>query len=163
MKNKQVINYSDESPSKELDVHSLVEVIMEYFNDESQYDSDYLDLRINLLRDHFGIPKSDEFPSVIDELLGGLMQFVSIVILPLDGAIEVPNGLIFEATDQVNSNNAENIKLIHELIFKIRSEYVKYLVLGSVLPTLQQKTLKLSQLISEGLPESAPDIDFYSY
>ena len=159
-------DYSNEPPSKVLDLNSLIEAIHEYFDPTYPHDSEYLRIRINLLRNFFGIG-SDSINSnsqVIDRLLEGYGEIKSVQVLPFEGASEVPDSIDTEAHVHIAKKFEKELKQIRDKAYTIQRAYIIYLIQHSIgSPKLTSKTVTLSELISQGLPKADPGIDYDSY
>jgi len=163
MNDEGVVDYQNESPNKKLNIHSLVEAIVEQSNRQSSHDWEYLSLRIKLLCEFFGIPSKDDWPNELDLLINGCGKLPSVEILPLEGALEVPSGVIFESLDTVLGTYENEIHSIRAQIRKIQSEYVTLVLMAIVPEEKIQNQLRLSDLINAGLPVSDPGIDYELY
>ena len=159
-------DYSNEPPNKVLDLNSLIEVIHEFFDPTFPHDSDYLRIRINLLRDLFGIGSDSNSPNsrVIDELLDGYGEIKNVRVLPFEGALEVPDSIDTEAHFQIEKQFKKELKQIRDNAYKIQRAYITYVIQHSISkPRLRSKTVTLAELISQGLPKTDPGIDYDSY
>jgi hypothetical protein len=156
-------DYSNELPNKVLDLNSLIEAIHEYFDPTYPHDSEYLRIRINLLRDFFGIG-SDSINSnsqVIDTLLEGYGEIKSVQVLPFEGASEVPDSIDTEAHVHIAKQFKKELKQIRDNAYKIQRAYIAYVIQHSISsPKLKSKTITLSELISLGLPNADPGVDY---
>ena len=162
----KIADYSNEPSNKVLDLNSLIEVIHEFFDPTFPHDSEYLRIRINLLRNFFGIG-SDSINSnsqVIDRLLEGYGEIKSVQVLPFEGASEVPDSIDTEAHVYIAKKFEKELKQIRDKAYAIQRAYITYLIEHSISsPKLTSKTVTLSELISQGLPKADPGIDYDSY
>lgn len=150
------MDYANESPSKVLGLSALVEAIHEFLDPSVEHDTDYLTQRIKLLRDVFciGADSENSNAGVIDNLLFGYGQVSPVKILPFEGASEVPDTLDTKAHIEITEAFESELSKVRELSYQIQHAYIAFVVGGAVSKELQTKTVLLSQLISQGLPES---------
>jgi hypothetical protein len=150
----------NESPDQILNSYSLAEAIIEFFNEDSQYDNDYLLLRINLLRSVFGLESGsdNENARIFDELLFGYGQLPTLRILPFDGALEIPSSIDSDAHMTIGKQFKNEIDLIKENFRKVQASYITHLVIHSIDIKNRNNTVRLAELINNGLPVT-PVID----
>ena len=151
-------DYSEEDPSKLLNIYSLIESIHEYFDPSCDHDESYLLTRIKLLRRFFEIGEgsANQNSEAITRLLNGAGSLRSINILPFDGAIEVPSGLDTSSHIEIHNKMGDLISQTKRNFYEIQHAYLVCLVTNSVQPHLREKTIPLSELIEDGLPEFDP-------
>ena len=160
-----VANYTNELPNKLLDLNSLIEAIHEYFDPTFGHDTEYLRIRINLLRDLFGIGSDSINPNsqVIHRLIEGYGSITPVRVLPFEGASEVPDSIDTEAHFHIEKQFKKELKKLRDNAYEIQRTYITYIIQHSVTPGLRTKTVTLAELISAGLPASDPGYDYDSY
>lgn len=153
--------YSNEDFHKVLDIFALIEAIHEYFDPTSDHDSDYLNERISLLRKTFNLDEnsSNENRKVVDELLSGFGRLPYFKVLPLEGALEVPNTLDTEAHIEISKQYKTRIDEIRASVREVQRAYITYIIIHAVESRLRSKSVTLAELIAIGLPESDPGSD----
>jgi hypothetical protein len=162
----KIADYSNEPSNKVLDLNSLIEVIHEFFDPTFPHDSEYLRIRINLLRNLFDIGSGSNNPNsrVIDELLDGYGEIKKVRVLPFEGALEVPDSIDTEAHFRIEKQFKKELKQIRDNAYVVQRAYITYLIQHSISkPRLRSKTVTLAELISQGLPKTDPGIDYDSY
>jgi len=161
----KVADYSNEDPTKVLNSYSLIEAIHEYFSPTIGHEWDYLNLRINLLRNVFELGRDSENPNaeVIEQLLNGYGKLSSLQILPFEGALEVPNSIDTEAHRVIGKQYDKEIQQIRKNFWEIQNAYVTYLVIQGVAPHCRTKTVTVGELIAAGLPSFDPGQDEEDY
>ena len=164
-KDEPIVDYSNEEPTKVLDSYSLIEAIHEDFDPTIRHDSDYLDMRIDLLREVFEIgPNStNNHAKVITQLLSGYGKIKRVRILPFEGALEVPNSIDTEAHIEIEKQFEKEISDIRKKAYEIQRAYITYIVLHAIEARLRSKSVTLSDLIAAGLPQSDPGYDEMDY
>ncbi len=160
-----IADYSNEEPTKVLDSYSLIEAIHEVFDPTTRHDSDYLETRIDLLREVFEIgPNStNDHAKVITKLLSGYGEIKRIRILPFEGALEVPNSIDTEAHIEIEKQFKKELSDIRKKAHEIQRAYITYIVLHAIEGRLRSKSVTLSDLIAAGLPQSDPGYDEMDY
>jgi len=159
-------DYSNELPNKVLDLNSLIEAIHEYFDPTFPHDSEYLRIRINLLRDLFGIGSDSINPNsqVIHRLLEGGWGITPVRVLPFEGALEVPDSIDTEAHLHIEKQFKKDLKKLRDNAYEIQRAYITYVIQHSISsPKLKSKTITLSELISLGLPNADPGVDYDNF
>lgn len=158
-------NYSNELPNKVLDLNSLIEAIHEYFDPTFGHDTEYLRIRISLLRDLFGIGSDSINPNshVIHRLIEGYGSITPVRVLPFEGASEVPDSIDTEAHLHIEKQFKKELKTLRDNAYEIQHAYITYVIQHSITPGLRSKTVTLAELISAGLPAYDPGIDYDSY
>jgi predicted RND superfamily exporter protein len=162
----KIADYSNEPSNKVLDLNSLIEVIHEFFDPTFPHDSEYLRIRINLLRNLFDIGSGSNNPNsrVIDELLDGYGEIKKVRVLPFEGALEVPDSIDTEAHFRIEKQFKKELKQIRDNAYVVQRAYITYLIQHSISkPRLRSKTVTLAELISQGLPKTDLGIDYDSY
>jgi len=164
-KDEPIADYSNEEPTKVLNSYSLIEAIHEDFDPTTRHDSDYLDMRIDLLREVFEIgPNStNNHAKVITQLLSGYCQIKRVEILPFEGALEVPNSIDTEAHIEIEKQFEKELSDIRKKAYEIQRAYITYIVLHAIEARLRSKSVTLSDLIAAGLPQSDPRYDEMDY
>ena len=164
-KDEPIVDYSNEEPTKVLNSYSLIEAIHEDFDPTTRHHSDYLDMRIDLLREVFEIgPNStNNHAKVITELLSGYGEIEPVRILPFEGALEVPNSIDTEAHIEIEKLFEKELSDIRKKAYEIQRAYITYIVLHAIEARLRSKSVTLSDLIAAGLPESDPGYDEMDY
>ena len=158
-------NYSNELPNKVLDLNSLIEAIHEYFDPTFGHDTEYLRIRISLLRDLFGIGSDSINPNsqVIHRLIEGYGSITPVRVLPFEGASEVPDSIDTEAHLHIEKQFKKELKTLRDNAYEIQRAYITYVIQHSITPGLRSKTVTLAELISAGLPACDPGPDYDSY
>lgn len=164
-KDESIADYSNEEPTKVLNSYSLIEAIHEDFDPTTRHDSDYLDMRIDLLREVFEIgPNStNNHAKVITQLLSGYGKIKRVRILPFEGALEVPNSIDTEAHIEIEKQFKKELSDLRKRAYEIQRAYITYIVLHAIEERLQSKSVTLSDLIALGLPQSDPGYDEMDY
>jgi hypothetical protein len=150
------VDYSSENPGKILDSYSLIEAIHELLDPTSEHNSDYLIKRINLLREIFDIGEysSNINSRTIDQLISGYGQIKPLNILPFENALEVPDSIDTEAHAIIEKQFNSDLGYIRKKVYEIQRAYITYIIIHSIDGKFRSKTVKLSELISAGLPKS---------
>ena len=159
-------NYSNELPNKVLDLNSLIEAIHEYFDPTFGHDTEYLRIRISLLRDLFGIGSDSINPNsqVIHRLIEGYGSITPVRVLPFEGASEVPDSIDTEAHLHMEKQFKKDLKKLRDNAYEIQRAYITYIIQHSISsPELKSKTITLSELISLGLPNADPGVDYDNF
>lgn len=164
-KGNSAADYSNEEPTKVLNSYSLIEAIHEYFDPTAQHDSDYLQMRIKLLREVFDLGENSKNinAGAITELLSGYGRIHPIKILPFEGALEVPNSIDTEAHIEIEKQFETELSEIRNRIYEIQRAYITYIIIHAIDGSLRSKSVTLSELIAVGLPESDPGHDEMDY
>ena len=165
VRTKYFADYSSESPDKVLDYHSLIEAIHEYFDPTFGHDTEYLRIRISLLRELFGIGSDSINPNsqVIHRLIEGYGSITPVRVLPFEGASEVPDSIDTEAHLHIEKQFKKELKKLRDNAYEIQRTYITYIIQHSITPGLRSKTVTLAELISAGLPAYDPGCDYDSY
>ena len=156
--NHSVADYSNENSNKILDSYSLIEAIHEYLSPTAPHDSEYLMMRINMLRDVFeiGLNSKNSNTNAINELISGYGQVNPVKILPFEGALEVPSSIDTEAHNEIQKQFEESFQEIREKTYTIHRAYITYIIIHAIEGKLRSKTVTLSHLIAAGLPQCDP-------
>ena len=166
VRTKYFADYSSESADKVLDYHSLIEAIHEYFDPTFGHDTEYLRIRISLLRDLFGIGSDSINPNsqVIHRLIEGYGSITPVRVLPFEGASEVPDSIDTEAHLHIEKQFKKELKKLRDNAYEIQRAYITYVIQHSISsPKLKSKTITLSELISLGLPNADPGVDYDNF
>lgn len=163
MKNEinSIADYSNEEPTKVLNSYSLIEAIHEYFDPTTQHDSEYLQMRIKLLREVFDLGENSKNinAKAITELLTGYGRIRPISILPFEGALEVPNSIDTEAHIEIEKQFKSELSDIRYGTYKIQRAYISYIIIHAIEGRLRSKSVTLADLITAGLPQADPGYD----
>jgi hypothetical protein len=161
IKNHSVADYSNENPNKILNSYSLIEAIHEHLDPTAPHDTEYLSMRINLLRDVFeiGLDSNNANAIAITQLVSGYGQVKPIRVLPFEGAWEVPDSIDTEAHFKIEKQFEESLSEIRKRTYEIQRAYITYVIIHAVDGRLRAKTVYLSDLIAAGLPQSDPGYD----
>ena len=152
-----IADYSNEIPSKILDSYSLIEAIHEMSDPTFDHDSDYLAMRVELLREIFDLEEnsSNEHAEAVSRLID-FWKIKPISLLPFEGALEVPNAIDFESHVEVEKQFQLDLEEIRKKSYAIQRAYITYIVLHAIPGRLRAKTVTLAELISRGLPPTDP-------
>ena len=78
--------------------------------------------------------------------------------------MEVPDSIDTEAHFQIEKQFKKELKQIRDNTYVVQRAYITYLIQYSINnPRLRSKTFTLADLISQGLPNTDPGIDYDSY
>jgi hypothetical protein len=157
----QVADYSNEEPCKILNSYSLIEAIHEHFDPTASHDPAYLQMRISLLKDLFNLNKnsSNMHIEAVERLLGGFGRIKPVTLLPFEGAMEVPDSIDTEAHMKIEQQFSVEVAQIRKNSYLIQRAYITYIILNAIEPSLRSKTVALSELHADGLPQSDPGED----
>jgi len=164
-KDEPIADYSNEEPTKALNSYSLIEAIHEYFDPTENHDSQYLQMRIELLREVFDLGENSKNINAvtITKLLSGYGQIHPVRILPFEGALEVPNSIDTESHIEIEKQFKKELSDIRKKAYEIQRAYITYIVLHAIEGRLRSKSVTLSDLIAAGLPQSDPGYDEMDY
>jgi hypothetical protein len=160
-----IADYSNEEPTKVLNSYSLIEAIHEYFDPTENHDSEYLQMRIKLLREVFDLGEDSKNinAETITKLLTGYGRICPISILPFEGALEVPNSIDTEAHIEIEKQFKSELSDIRNGAYKIQRAYITYIIIHAIEGRLRSKSVTLSDLIASGLPQADPGYDEMDY
>jgi hypothetical protein len=155
-------DYSDEPLEKELGLEDLAEAIIERVHFSQYHDSNYLDLRIQLLCTWIGLefdwqsPDGNRKLSALEELIRGGEQLNS-AVLPIEARSisgyhrnSAQSLAYFAVIDNMESEYAS----AQSLLLQIHRTYVSEFLMSLTTPEDRESTFTLEELVLDGLPRS---------
>ncbi|MFZ2228683.1 MAG: hypothetical protein WA090_04790 [Candidatus Nanopelagicaceae bacterium] len=161
--------YGVEDPNKILDYQDLVEAIIESIHYVHEHDSEYLGLRIQLLREALGLDlgsneNSKERVKLLEQICSESRVLETHALSIFDGVVEADfNRPEFQAFAEVQKSLQDEINQVAASLESINMIFIANLLEGALKAEGLGRTVTVKELTASGLPINEPFTDQHDW